>query len=211
MASPTSEATETSRPRSSRPSTISDHPSLKPALHLRVLIGPAMQVGSLSRGNPLTVVPLVGASLTSEPGFPIPIDAHMRGQGVDYVHNDPDGRRMRLSSDLVVGEGRDGLRETIHIHYTGIIDINNEMRRILGMSPNAASTDFGSSFLHVTFETGASRFKPLEEAIFVGAGRFILDGSGLSAEYRISQVCKGIGSGNTVADEGAAQSTGIPP
>ncbi|KIV88590.1 hypothetical protein PV10_08260 [Exophiala mesophila] len=103
MSSPTSEATEISRARSSRPSTISDHPSLKPALHLRVLIGPATQVGSLSRGNPLTVVPLVDASLTSEPGFPILINAHMRGQGVDYVHNDPDGRRMRLSSDLVVG------------------------------------------------------------------------------------------------------------
>lgn len=103
MASPPTEVASTSPPSSSRPSTISDHPSLKPALHLRVLIGPATQVGSLSRGNPLTVVPLVGASLTSEPGFPILIDAHMRGQGVDYVHNDPDGRRMRLSSDLVVG------------------------------------------------------------------------------------------------------------
>lgn len=123
--------------------------------------------------------------------------------------------------------------QTIHIHYTGIIDINNEMRRILGMSPNAASTDFGSSctlstsiargseadlvsapvVMHVTFETGASRFKPLEEAIFVGAGRFILDETGLSAEYRISQVCKGIGSGKTVAAEGAVESgtTSIPP
>jgi hypothetical protein len=43
----------------------------------------------------------------------------------------------------------------------------------------------------VTFETGVPRFKPLEQALFVGSGRFILDDSGLSAEYRISQVCKG--------------------
>lgn len=45
--------------------------------------------------------------------------------------------------------------------------------------------------IHVTFETGVPRFKPLEQAIFVGAGRFILDSDGLGAEYRISQVCQG--------------------
>jgi len=85
-------------------STIADHPSLKPALHLRVAIGNAAQVGSLSRGTPLTVVPLVSASLDSEPGFPIQIHARNRGHGgVDYVRNDPDGKRMRLTSDLVLG------------------------------------------------------------------------------------------------------------
>lgn len=85
-------------------SSISDHPSLKPALHLRVAVGNATQVGSLSRGTPLTVVPLVSASLDSEPGFPISIHARNRGHGgVDYVRNDPDGKRMRLTSDLVVG------------------------------------------------------------------------------------------------------------
>lgn len=85
-------------------SSIADHPSLKPALHLRVAIGNATQVGSLSRGTPLTVVPLVSASLDSEPGFPISIHARNRGHGgVDYVRNDPDGKRMRLTSDLVVG------------------------------------------------------------------------------------------------------------
>lgn len=53
----------------------------------------------------------------------------------------------------------------------------------------------------MTFETGAMRFKPLEEAIFVGAGRFILDRDGLSAEYRISQVCKGVGNPEPEKDE----------
>lgn len=85
-------------------SSISDYPSLKPALYLRVAIGNATQVGSLSRGTPLTVVPLVSASLNSAPGFPISIQARNRGHGgVDYVRNDPDGKRMRLTSDLVVG------------------------------------------------------------------------------------------------------------
>jgi hypothetical protein len=84
-------------------STIGDHPSLQPALHLQITIGPATPIGSVSRGTPLTVVPLVAGTLVSEPGFPLHVNASMRGQGVDYVHNDPDGGRMRLKSDLVVG------------------------------------------------------------------------------------------------------------
>ncbi|KIW31351.1 uncharacterized protein PV07_03008 [Cladophialophora immunda] len=87
---------------STRPSTQADYPTLQPAFHLTVDIGPAQPIGSLSRGNPLTVVPLVAATLVSEPGFPVSVDASMRGQGVDYVHNDPDGGRMRLRSDLIV-------------------------------------------------------------------------------------------------------------
>jgi hypothetical protein len=35
--------------------------------------------------------------------------------------------------------------QTIHMHYTGILDITNEMRRILGRSANAQSTEFGNS------------------------------------------------------------------
>ncbi|OCT52133.1 hypothetical protein CLCR_09192 [Cladophialophora carrionii] len=83
--------------------------------------------------------------------------------------------------------------QTIHIHYTGIIDITNEMRRILGRSANAKTTDFGSSFIQVSFETGSMRYKSLEQALFVGSGRFIIDERGLTVEYRISKVCKGLG------------------
>jgi len=168
-------------------STIGDHPSLQPALHLQITIGPATPIGSVSRGTPLTVVPLVAGTLVSEPGFPLHVNASMRGQGVDYVHNDPDGGRMRLKSDLVVGD-RQG--ETIHISYTGIVDITNEMRRILGRSSNARSTDFGNSFINVSFETGSMRYKSLEQSLFVGAGRFIVDDGGLKVEYRISKVCR---------------------
>lgn len=90
-------------PPPTRPSTLQDHPSLTPAFHLTILIGPASPIGSLSRGTPLTVVPLVSGTFVSEPGFEVLVNARLKGQGVDYVHNDPDGGRMRLRSDLVVG------------------------------------------------------------------------------------------------------------
>ncbi|EXJ71320.1 uncharacterized protein A1O5_05126 [Cladophialophora psammophila CBS 110553] len=96
-------ATATSTSPATRSSTLADHPSLQPAFHLTIIIGPATPVGSLSRGTPLTVVPLISGTFVSEPGFPVRVDARLKGPGVDYVHNDPDGGRMRLRSDLVVG------------------------------------------------------------------------------------------------------------
>jgi hypothetical protein len=37
------------------------------------------------------------------------------------------------------------------------------------------------------------RYKCLEQALFVGSGRFVIDERGLTVEYRISKVCKGAG------------------
>lgn len=37
------------------------------------------------------------------------------------------------------------------------------------------------------------RYKSLEQALFVGSGRFVIDERGLTVEYRISKVCKGPG------------------
>jgi hypothetical protein len=84
------------------PATLFDHPSLKPSFTMTIVIGPALPIGSLSRGNPLTVVPLLGGTFQSVEGWHgSRIEATLRGQGADYVHNDPDGGRMRLRSDVV--------------------------------------------------------------------------------------------------------------
>ncbi|KIV79594.1 hypothetical protein PV11_07145 [Exophiala sideris] len=168
--------------------TSTEYPSLQPALHLRVGTWSPTVVGSLSRGTPLTVVPLVGGTLVSEPGYPVRVDASMRGNGADYVHTDPDGGRMRLRTDMVMADDNG---ETIHVHYTGVVDINADMRRILGRSENARSTEYGHAFIHVTFETGSMRYKALEQGVFVGAGRFVLEEGDLKVEYRISRVCRG--------------------
>ena len=41
----------------------------------------------------------------------------------------------------------------------------------------------------MTFETGAERYRALENALFVGAGRVVTDDAGdLTVEYQVSQV-----------------------
>ena len=90
----------------------SDFPSLQPAFTFRLKIGPPSLVGGLSLGRPLTIVPIVSGTVRSEPnwvreekdggaGQPA-LNGELRGQGLDYVRNDPDGRRMRLDAGIVV-------------------------------------------------------------------------------------------------------------
>jgi Protein of unknown function (DUF3237) len=87
-------------------------PSLIPAFTFRFKIGSPSLVGGLSLGRPLTVVPIVSGSLRSEASWTRAIEEGgagqeelngvVRGQGTDYVRNDPDGRRMRLDAGVVV-------------------------------------------------------------------------------------------------------------
>ena len=39
---------------------------------------------------------MTGGSIKSEPGFSPAVDAQFVSQGADYIHNDPDGKFMRL-------------------------------------------------------------------------------------------------------------------
>ncbi|KPI37950.1 uncharacterized protein AB675_3107 [Cyphellophora attinorum] len=202
------------------PEPHANYPSLTPAYTFNFRIGgPASPVGGLTRGQPLTVVHIIGGRVTSAPrqsdaplstgaggvgggdgsgsgntGNPreaeavdeLPrLEATVRGQGIDFVRNDPDGGRMRLDAGLVVEDG-DGAM--IHIHYTGIVEINDQLSAILAGRRDARDTEFGASFIHVTFETGSEKYKELERGVFVGAGRFILDRGGLGVEYKVSRV-----------------------
>jgi hypothetical protein len=77
-------------------------PRTAPALTLTVNIGVPYLVGSISRGTPLTVVPIVGGTVLSEPGFEPIIEAEFKGTGNDYMHTDPTGKHMRLDSHVVM-------------------------------------------------------------------------------------------------------------
>lgn len=66
-----------------RPSTFEDYPTLQPAMRLIIEVGPTMNVGSLSRGTPLTIIPLMAGRLVSEPGFEVNVDCHQVGTGPD--------------------------------------------------------------------------------------------------------------------------------
>lgn len=76
-------------------------PKTVPALTINVNIAVPYLVGSISRGAPLTVVPIIGGTVLSEPGFEPIIEATFKGTGNDYMHTDPTGKHMRLDSHVV--------------------------------------------------------------------------------------------------------------
>ncbi|KAL8685227.1 MAG: hypothetical protein Q9218_007892 [Villophora microphyllina] len=80
----------------------------------------------------------------------------------------------------------------VYINYTGIGNITPELGMILGGDPNAKSTEFGDSFIEMRFETGDEKLKELENGVFVGAGRFIVEqGKPVVVEYKVSKLVKG--------------------
>jgi hypothetical protein len=77
-------------------------PQTAPALTITVDIAVPYLVGSISRGAPLTVVPIIGGTVVSEPGFEPRVEAKFKGTGNDYMHTDPTGEHMRLDSHVVI-------------------------------------------------------------------------------------------------------------
>ncbi|KAI4098531.1 MAG: hypothetical protein L6R37_006464 [Teloschistes peruensis] len=126
----------------------------------------------------------------SEPGFSPSIDAEIVGAGNDYIHNDPNGKHMRLNAHGVVKDkGTGGI---VYLNYTGIVNITPELGMILGGDPNAKSTEFGDSFIEMRFETGEEKLKDLELGVFVGAGRFVVEQEKpVVVEYKLSKAVKG--------------------
>ena len=86
---------------------------------------------------------MTGGSLKSEPSFSPSIDAEWATAGADFIHNDPDGKHMRLDAHGAVKDKSSG--GAIYMHYTGVVAITPALGLILSESPDAKSTEFGDS------------------------------------------------------------------
>ncbi|KAI9738650.1 MAG: hypothetical protein M1834_008155 [Cirrosporium novae-zelandiae] len=169
---------------------MANFPKLQPALSIKVTIDPPFGVGSASKGTPLAVVPMTGGTVKSEPGFSPVIDAEFVGTGNDYIHTDPDGRFMRLDAHGVLKNKSDGA--LIYLHYNGTVDNKPAVGAVLSGSLDAKTTEFGTIFNHMTFETGEGKYKELECGHFVGSGRFVYEqGKPVIVEYNMSKVVQG--------------------
>ncbi len=101
------------------PSPHPNFPALIPFATFQFRISPPSLVGSLTRGTPLTVVPINSGTVHTNDSWHRSAEegglgrvrilaqvqgggAHGFGGSVDYIRNDPDGGRMRLDSRVVV-------------------------------------------------------------------------------------------------------------
>ncbi|KAF5026977.1 hypothetical protein F66182_1007 [Fusarium sp. NRRL 66182] len=159
-------------------------PSLEPAFLARVYPAPDFKIGSTSNGETLTVVPLSSGTVLSEPGFSVPLDAEIVF-GSDYFRIDPSQSHAQIRVKAIL-RNIDGT--LISYTYRGVVKLDTALVAILAGAPDAETTAFGSAISHVTFEAGPGPFQALEDSLFVGSARFIVEEEGFSIETKISRI-----------------------
>ncbi|KAH8886609.1 hypothetical protein GQ53DRAFT_769178 [Thozetella sp. PMI_491] len=154
-------------------------PSLLPAFTARLNPAEGLTIGNL------TIFPISSGTLTSEPGFPVPIEAELQF-GSDYVRVEASQTHVHINVKAVF-RNKDG--RLLSYAYSGLVTMTPEFVPILMGDPNAKTTSYGSAFTHITFETGAEELKELEHGLFVGSAHFVVkEGGGYLVETKISKV-----------------------
>ncbi|EPE36322.1 hypothetical protein GLAREA_05660 [Glarea lozoyensis ATCC 20868] len=166
---------------------MSNFPKLIPAFTTNIVLDPPISVGSVSHGAPLTIATFRSENsfLRSEPDYPIKVNAKFV-HGVDNIRQDPSGKHLRLD---VTSTLSDTTGAYILYKYSGIITLTPQIGAVLSGAPDAATTEFGNVVTHVLFETGSEALRGMEEKIYVGSGRFVVEkGKPVVVEYMISEV-----------------------
>ncbi|KAL7267360.1 hypothetical protein RUND412_010059 [Rhizina undulata] len=132
-----------------------------------------------------TLLHITGGTIKSEPGFEPAVNA-VYETGGDWIKADADGCHLRLDVRAIAKTDDGALLNT---SYTGIMAVNPPIVAILTGAPNAVTTEFGSFVTANTFESGPGKYSKLENYMFVGTGRFIVnEDKSVTVEYKISRV-----------------------
>jgi len=157
-------------------------PTLENALIGVVDLGPVALIGQIASGATQFNVQIVGGSIDSVPGFTPPLHAVI-DHGDDLVEIDNDGQRLRLNARIIIKNGEDFLS----VSAVGIVTLTPEVQAIL--AGTGSTTPFGDIVITAKFQTGNPDLKGLENSIFVGSGRFLVNQNAtISIQYGISEV-----------------------
>ncbi|KAL5349471.1 hypothetical protein ACLOAV_005764 [Pseudogymnoascus australis] len=160
-------------------------PTLVPAFTLKANIKGHPATGATSRHpEGISVVDITSGSLISADNYPIKLNAVFLS-GSDYIKPDTSGAFLRLDVKSLLKDESGAL---ITLYYTGHVETTEAIMKALSGAPDAKTVEFGNISTHVTFETGAPELRLLEQRIYVGNGRFIVEDGNLVVEYKISQV-----------------------
>ncbi|KFZ18518.1 hypothetical protein V502_04056 [Pseudogymnoascus sp. VKM F-4520 (FW-2644)] len=160
-------------------------PTLVPAFTLKANLKGHPATGPTSRHpGGISVVDILSGTLISAPTYPIELSAVFLN-GCDYIKPDPTGAFLRLDVKSLL---RDKSGAYITLYYTGHVETSEAILKALSGAPDAKTVEFGNISTHVTFETDSPEFHLLEQKIYVGNGRFIVEDGNLSIEYKISQI-----------------------
>ncbi|KAF4972770.1 hypothetical protein FZEAL_9527 [Fusarium zealandicum] len=157
-------------------------PMLIPAFTAQIYIDAPLVISTDLLNIPF--VPNLG-TLVSEPGYEPALKATFI-HGSDFLRRDKDGQRVRLDVSSVA---RDASGAMLRFNYNGVVGMMGDEGKVIRGDGNATTTGFGNAFVQVRFETDALGLKPLEDKLYVGSGRFIVEeNQPIVVEYKISEV-----------------------
>ena len=79
---------------------------------------------------------------------------------------------------------------SLYVHYKGILKVDEAAGKVLGWEPDAKTTNYGDHewFSGPIIETSDPKVKWMETSLFVGQGRFVVEGEQEAVEYQIYKV-----------------------
>ncbi|KAI5466096.1 hypothetical protein BGZ63DRAFT_480317 [Mariannaea sp. PMI_226] len=161
---------------------LANFPVLIPAFTARIYIEAPLAITA-----DLLNIPFVSraGTLISGANYRPPLRATFL-HGSDFLRRDPDGCMVRLDVSSVA---RDASGALLRFSYNGVVAMTGDEGKIIRGDQNATTTGFGNAFVQVRFETDSPELKPLEDRMYVGSGRFIVEENRpIIVEYKISQV-----------------------
>ncbi|KAM0342750.1 hypothetical protein ACHAPU_009242 [Fusarium lateritium] len=171
---------------------LTNFPALIPAFTAQIAINDPLIISSS-----LLNIPFIAnaGTLVSEPGYEPHLEATFI-HGSDFIRRDPDGQWVKLD---VTSVARDTSGAMLRFSYNGIVDMEGDEGKVIRGDANATTTGFGNAFIQIRFETDAPGLRLLQDKLYVGSGRFIIEEDRpVIVEYKISEVsaqCKKTKSG----------------
>ncbi|KAF5243116.1 hypothetical protein FOXYS1_15324 [Fusarium oxysporum] len=165
---------------------LTNFPTLIPAFTAQIAINDPFVITSNLLNIPF--LPKAG-TLISEPGYELPLEATFI-HGSDFIRRDPDGQWAKLE---VTSVARDTSGSLLRFSYNGVVNMAGDEGKVIRGDTNATTTGFGNAFVQIRFETDAPGLKLLQDKLYVGSGRFVIEEDRpVIVEYKISEFSKSI-------------------
>ncbi|KIX00767.1 uncharacterized protein Z518_09832 [Rhinocladiella mackenziei CBS 650.93] len=160
-------------------------PKLEIAFTMRAYLNKAnvLDLGAIKSGPQRVIVPISHGFLDGSG-----VHATILPGGSDWSLVNTSGNTIHLD---VRTQARSDDEKNFYIHYNGVVKFDESLVGFFQWGQDAKTTSFGDHhwFTMPIMETNHTEYKWVEETVFVGQGRCVVDSDGAQAvEYQIYRV-----------------------
>ncbi|KAI9730789.1 MAG: hypothetical protein M1818_008069 [Claussenomyces sp. TS43310] len=163
---------------------VSGFPSLEPAFIIKGRISNVSPLGLIHSGSKAVHFEVSSGTIESVPGFEPAFKSEITF-GADWFSIDHDAKYGRVDI-RAIAKTQEGF--AIDVRSQGVIQLAPPMAKIFNMEPDMATVPFGMTTSSATLVVADPALKVLENSVFAGNSRMIVDQQGVTVEVRQSLV-----------------------